>query len=80
LLLLNTNVVTRFIGVMGQYYSIVEYGDLDENHTDNASDFGVININRGLNFESKSCVFNINASMECYFLLPLCLMYLNVLL
>jgi hypothetical protein len=44
----------RVTDVMGQYYSIVEYGDLGENQIDNVSDFGIININKGLNFEPTS--------------------------
>jgi hypothetical protein len=60
-MLLNNDVVTRFTNVMGQYYIIVEYGVLGENQTNNASDFGIMNINRGLNFESTTCVFSINA-------------------
>lgn len=47
--------------VMDQYYSIAEYGDLGENQTDNVSNFGIINIIRGLNLESTSCVFSPNA-------------------
>jgi len=51
----------RVTDVMGQYHSIVEYGDLGENHTNNVPDFGIINTNRGLNFESISYVFSLNA-------------------
>jgi hypothetical protein len=47
--------------VMGQYYNIVEYGDVGENLIDNVSYFVIININKGLNFESKFCVFSLNA-------------------
>jgi len=51
----------RFTDVMGQYYIIVEYGYLGEDQINNVSYFGIININKGLNFESTSCVFSLNA-------------------